>query len=210
MGMRKGVFENFWVNSSREWHDKAKFEINSGQATQKVKDYCVVKPYMGELIYNNYCTVKKIIKDSYFRNNKEKKLSRYKRAAVIAQVILLANPLEYKNQFQAKLDPYFLKQRLAFYVALDSIVQDYPKADVENLGGPLYFFSELDPDHSEEDDDFLMSVYKDMFFSEQYNNYNVLTMANVFGLLTERVSELKKIKPNKKANENANKNANEI
>lgn len=99
-----------------------------------------------------------------------------------------------------KPDPYFLKQRLAFHIAMGSIIQDFPK-DVlmEKLGDgksqKIYDISSLDKGNNPEDDDFLTSVYKDMFFSEIFYNYNVLTMANMLKLFTEKYTLLGDLEP---------------
>lgn len=192
--MTEDVFKLFWEKSSKEWYEKAEFRVCDDAEKKHVKDYCEIKTEIGGLLYSRYTAIKELVKDVYFKDP-EKKLSRYKRAAVIAQVILLTDPLEYKDHTRSDLDPIFLKQRLAFCVALDSITQAYPSESVDALEKPLYQFDELDIDCHDEDDSFLLSVYKDMFFAELYENYNILTMANVFGLLTERVSKLKTIKP---------------
>ena len=98
--------------------------------------------------------------------------------------------------------PAFLKQRLAFYIAIGSIVQDYSEEDVSSLGKPHFDFEDLGKcDIIDDEDTFLLSVYKDLFFSEVYENYNILTMANVFGLLTERASNLSTLEPVENAQE---------
>ena len=98
-----------------------------------------------------------------------------------------------------------MKQRLAFYIGIGSIVQGFPEDAVKRVcaePGKLFDFDTLDVNWSHTDqeiplekDDFLTSVYKDLFFSELYGNYNILTMANVFGLLTERASKLGALTP---------------
>lgn len=112
--------------------------------------------------------------------------------------MILANPLEYKMPTSERFDHVsnFLKQRFAFYFALSSIILDYKQeyiAELIDKSGHVFEFDALgDVNDSDCDDTFLESVYKDMFFSELYQNYNILTMANVFGLLVERASHLKK------------------
>ena len=89
-----------------------------------------------------------------------------------------------------------MKQRLAFYVAIGSIIQDYSEEAVNALSKPYFDFENLGKrDIIDNEDTFLLSVYKDLFFAEVYQNYNVLTMANVFGLLTERASKLSILTP---------------
>lgn len=59
----------------------------------------------------------------------------------------------------------------------------------------IYDISSLDKGNNPEDDDFLTSVYKDMFFSEIFYNYNVLTMANMLKLFTEKYTLLGDLEP---------------
>lgn len=192
--MTEAVFQLFWEKSSSEWYENAVFRIGTSREKHPVKDYCHIKTNIGGLLFSRYTSIKALIKDVYFKDP-EKKLSRYKRAAVIAQTILLTDPLVYNDPNLSELDPNFLKQRLAFSVAISSIVQAYPLESIASLEKPLFHYEDLDNNCLEEDDSFLLSVYKDMFFAELYENYNVLTMANVFGLLTERVSKLGMIQP---------------
>ena len=143
-------------------------------------------------------------------NPDELHLNRYKRAAVLTYAVLLVDPIvidikdknaklikEMKEEEDERLkefDLFYLKQRLAFYLSLGSILQDFPEDDILQViqsGKTVFQFEELGKGELlAGEDDFQMSLYKDLFFSEYYGNYNVLTMANVYGLLTERCSEL--------------------
>ena len=111
------------------------------------------------------------------------RLSRYKRAAVLTYAILVADPLCKLDGSSLDLDPLFLKQRLAFYLALSSIIQDFDEGRIKeilrNEKRPVFQLAGLgESDRGKElDDDFCMSLYKDLFFSEYYGNYNILTMA---------------------------------
>ncbi len=191
--MQQNLFINFWDSWSARWY-ASKIKIN--EKTTPVSKLCSIKPECGYILYQHYSLIKQIVKDSYFRNT-EKKLSRYKRAAVIAYAINGFSPLEYKDSsIEHDLDFIYLKQRLAFYVALGSIIQDYQEDDISKLEKPYFDFDSLGKkDIVDGEDDFLLSVYKDMFYADVYENYNVLTMANVFGLLTERASKLGELTP---------------
>lgn len=189
--MTQETFNEFWEKWSAVWYNSATIEKNG--TIVPVSELCAIKKNYAQVLCNRYLTIKSIVKDSYFRD-KSKKLSRYKRAAVIAYAINGASPLAYyNNDMPNDLDSDFLKQRLAFFVAIGSIIQDYPQALVQSLSenSSIFDFSSLGAlDVVDKEDDFLTSVYKDLFYSEIYENYNVLTMANVFGLLTERASIL--------------------
>lgn len=191
--MKFDKFNDFWTQWSNTWYSTT---IKRGDQEIAVKDLCTIKADYGRILYERYNRIKSIVKESYFGGT-TKKLSRYKRAAVIAYAVNGASPIVYKDDsIKPNLDPDFLKQRLAFHVATGSIILDYPKEDVAKLGGPLYYWKELGiKDIIDDEDDFLLSVYKDLFFAEVYENYNVLTMANVFGLLTERASKLADLTP---------------
>lgn len=193
--MKKEVFCAFWDKWSSEWY-KAKIEVD-GQSVP-VAELCELVPGCEHVIHDYYETIKQIVKDSYFKDT-SKLLSRYKRAAVVAYAINEASPLNYKDPaIQCDMDSNFLKQRLAFFVALGSIIQDYSERDVDALERPYFDFGNLGKsDIVDGEDDFCQSVYKDLFYAGIYENYNVLTMANVFGLLTERASNLSSLTPGK-------------
>lgn len=187
--MNGTVFAELWEKSSSGWYENATFLIPGEKENKRVKDYCTIKPNLEKLLFDRYEAVKELVKDIYFKDP-SKRISRYKRAAVIAQVILFSDPLDYIDESLSVLDPYLLKQRLAFTVALQSILQAYPEEILNQIKKPYFRYDELDKSCGEEDDRFVLSIYKDMFYAELYKNYNVLTMANVFGLLTERASSL--------------------
>lgn len=191
--MKKETFLKFWEEWSSNWIN---FSIKCEGKIIPFSSLCSLRPKYGDKLYESYNIIKGIIKDSYFKDT-SKRLSKYKRAAIIAYVINGSHPLEYCDKaIEDDLDPHFLKQRLAFYVALGSIVQGYSQQEVEKLKKPYFDFYSLGrQDIVDNEDDFLLSVYKDLFFSEIYKNYNVLTMANVFGLLVERASKLSELTP---------------
>lgn len=191
--MTEEKFVELWDGTVKEWVENC-FEIrDSDGASQKVKfsQVCSVKKDACRRIYSNYLRIKALVKELYFKD-KGKLISRYKRASVIIYAVIAGeDPLDYKGE-ETKVEGLFLKQRFAFYLALTSIIQDYEIAPDR----PIFYFSQLGVPTKNEDD-FLTSVYKDIFFSEHYNNYNVLTMANMFGLLVERASTLKTLKVKK-------------
>ena len=67
---------------------------------------------------------------------------------------------------------------------------DYDQTTIEVLGGNLFQYDLADKDLEDGNDAFLISVYKDLYFSIKNNNYNVLTMANVLGLIFSRISRM--------------------
>lgn len=193
--MKVEKFEELWNNSCENWL-KSEIEIDSNKKIA-VSDVCSISRDSAKKVYTQYIAIKTAAKKLYFKDE-QKTLSRYKRAAALAYAVILANPLEYKMPTSERFDhvSYFLKQRFAFYFALSSIILDYKQeyiAELIDKSGHIFEFDALgDVNDSDCDDTFLESVYKDMFFSELYQNYNILTMANVFGLLVERASHLKK------------------
>ena len=191
--MEREKFKSFWDSWSNAWIAS---NISWKGREVALSSLCTLKSDYGDALYDRYCLIKKTVKDSYFQDNK-KRLSRYKRAAVIAYTVNGAAPLTYLDKnIQNDMHPAFLKQRLAFYAAIGSILQDYSEEAVKALPQPHFDFENLGKcDIVDDEDTFLLSVYKDLFFSEVYENYNVLTMANVFGLLTERASELSSLEP---------------
>lgn len=185
--MTKEKFVELWDGAAKEWLDDEFIDKTSGKPL-KPSALCSIKKDACDRIYKNYTQVKDIVKNLYFKD-KDIRINRYKRAAVIIYAVIAGeNPLEYKDK-KSEPDKYFLKQRFAFFLALTSIIQDY---EIESK--PIFCFSALGENRKAGEDDFLLSVYKDIFYSEIYNNYNVLTMANIFGLLVERASTLKKLR----------------
>lgn len=198
--MKYEKFEEFWDHHIQKWYSGAVMKVNGIDVP--VSQFCSIKKDYTKTVFKKYEAIKNIVKESYFKNiNLEDKkschLSRYKRASVLTYAIIKCAPIEYvEKKTQPWLDPYFLKQRLAFYMAISSIIQDCSKEFVEEYKAkniPLYNFDSLGANECDTDcdDNFLMSVYKDLLYSEIYDNFNVLTMANVYGLLTEKASVLK-------------------
>lgn len=191
--MTQETFHTFWGKWSLEWYN-SNIELNGIRVP--VAQLCELKPDYDRILNQHYQLIKQIVKDSYFKDT-SKLLSRYKRAAVVAYAVNEASPLIYKDAtIKEDMDPNFLKQRLAFFVALGSIIQDYSEEEVNALTPPYFDFDNLGKrDIIDGEDDFLQSVYKDLFYADVYENYNVLTMANVFGLLIERASKFGSLTP---------------
>lgn len=191
--MTQETFNAFWKKWSSKWYES---EIKMNEVSVPVLELCEIKAGYENILNQYYQRIKQIVKDSYFKDA-TKLLSRYKRAAVVAYAVNASSPLIYKDtSIQEDMDPNFLKQRLAFFVALGSIIQDYPEEEINSVKPPYFDFDELGKrDIIDDEDNFLQSVYKDLFYADVYENYNVLTMANVFGLLTERASKLGSLTP---------------
>ena len=202
--MKNETFDKFWNACFLTWMERTTVQAHAAGSVVDVKSLCRFTDTAFDDVFSAYNRVKKIAKDIYFKNKDSRgeyvHLNRYKRAAVMTYAVLLADPLALTSSDETVcLDCYFLKQRLAFFVGLQSIVQDFPQNKVrEKLGtaGKVFFFDELGKrDTHKDEDSFEMSIYKDLLFAELHNNYNILTMANVYGLLTERASILADIDP---------------
>lgn len=194
--MKDHTFHEIWDKWAVDWFMHQTIDFNGKNIP--VSSVCKLKDGYSDVTCKRYLKIKEIIKGAYFKE-KGKLVSRYKRAAIIAYAINESSPLIYDASFDKKdIDACFLKQRLAFHVAIGSIIQDYPEDQVADIADKkdLFDFKRLGmADVADGEDDFLTSVYKDMFFAAAYENYNVLTMANVFGLLTEKASELGNLTP---------------
>ena len=181
-------FQELWNGWSQEWY-ASKVTIND--TTQlAINELCELTPDICMSIYKNYLTIKEATKTAYFKDP-TKKLSRYKRAAVIVYAIIKTEPVVCTYHHSNKYDKYFLKQRLAFHIALGSILQDFDLEEVKSKKLYVLFENTSDRGSTSSNDTFLESVYKDFFYAEVYRNFNILTTANVFGLLIDRVAELK-------------------
>lgn len=209
--MKVNTFINFWDKWTSTWIESAKcFEVDKKDTFFPVKEKCRIPKTAATSVYQKYQCLKSISKGIYFNTPRNKssddfKLSRYKRAAVIIQAVLETDCLVYFEKDSHE-DSFLLKERLAFFLGIASIIQSFPATKVDNILNskqtPIYQFDELDIDREEDADNFLQSVYKDLFFSRFIGNYNVLTMANLLGVLTERASLLSEIiKPDTKTND---------
>lgn len=194
--MTAATLKSLWNMYANQWVKNTQIKVD-GQDTS-ISDLCSVKTDYYKVLLKRYNRMKAVVKEAYFGTN-IKHVNRYKRAAILAYVISTAEPLEYKFDVSHDTDFYYLKQRLAFEIAIASIILDFPKDKVAELPNGIFNYERLgflndkgaNPAKGNEDrDDFLTSVYKDLLFAEVHQNYNVLTMANVFGLLTECASEL--------------------
>lgn len=214
--MKKCVFIDYWNKWTNTWFDYAHcFHVDDNNVLYSVKDKCRLKDVAAEA-FDTYDQIKEDTKEKYFNypklntmlsvntedDDKTRRLSRYKRAAVIALVVLSIDCIELIDEEKYSTDPYLLKERLAFHMAMGSIIQSFDQDKVDKLienysNQPLFSYDDLGRDRGEKDDTFLQSVYKDMYFSRVYRNYNILTMANVFGLLTEKSSLLSELIPTK-------------
>lgn len=192
--MKKEKFQEFWKESAN-WYNSVNDTPILKNASIDIRDYCRLRDDCGEELYQAYGRVKQIVKDLYFKQPQKKKLNKYKRAAVIAYIINISEPLEYFTCSFSYEDVFMLKQRLAIYMALLSIVIEYPKEAVQRLAKPLFDFANIGVDRKEDEDDFFTNICKDLYFSIPYENFNVLTMANMLQLLVERASNLAKIDP---------------
>lgn len=173
-------FERFWNLYSNEWIDNATLKENG--SIHSVSEYCTIKPNCVHELYDTYCEIKRILKKRYYAGINPL-LNRYRRAAALAYAINEYAPLEYLNKNESP-EHKFLVQRLAFYIALSSIIIEYPQKAVETLQQQLFVFPKRDSYEEELNaDDFLTSVYKDLYLAKEYKNFNVLTLSNVLWLI---------------------------
>lgn len=196
--MKFSQFSKFWSEATHSWLTTASLpDPNNDEQVLFVRDLCTIKESYSRIMYHNYEAIKKVVKMNYFDSEANSALSRYKRAAVIIYATIKSDPIEYKDK---KLDVnlYLLKQRLAVFLALNSILIDYDKVKVmEKLKKARQinphvsiFGTEYLGKQEPLQDDFLTSFYKDLAFAEIYNNFNVLTTANILGLIVEKSSIL--------------------
>lgn len=212
--MKISQFNRIWEASSKKWLDGVKCEIDG--KVYKVSQFCTIKKNYGSTLHKRYEKSKRNAKDLYFYSE-DHLLNKYKRAAVLAYVISSASPIEYKTPEYRKLsdtipadaldgqdlqvipDCLFLRQSLGFFVGLESIVNEYPKDKVKKIQ-KIFHWPELTDDEKMAKsqgvliDDFLMSVYKDMYYAHVYRNKNILTLANLYWALTQ-ASELSSLSP---------------
>lgn len=190
--MTKEKFHEFW-KLSKEWFNTVGESEDLKAVGVDISKYCSLAEDCEDDIYEAYINVRQLVKELYFKDPSGKKLNKFKRASVIAYIINIYEPLNFSNDRQSYEDKYFLKQRLALYMALQSIIIEYPEELVSKLNKPIFQIRQQGKPIVNGDDDFYMSICKDMFFSVIFKNYNVLTMANLFESLVKGYSNLNEI-----------------
>lgn len=208
--MKKEIFLEFWDKNTTEWIDHALCVHVNHDELIAVKKLCSFKKATGKKVYKKYISIKRTIKNCYFEKNKEHsveeeldgseepiRLSKYKRAAAFAYAVLLTECFTYEEGITDKNDPYLLKQRFAFELGIQSIIQsisEYSGVDIGEVssGIKIINFDDYNIDHKQNDDTFLQSIYKDLHFSLLFQNFNILTLANLYEALTINSSILKK------------------
>ena len=185
--MKQEKFNEFWNIYATQWlNAKPKNFAND----VSFGDLCDIKKNANNIVYLNYSKIKEIVKKLYFNEPAEKHvLNRYKRAAVLIQAILLSQPLSNKTNLQFW-SQYLFDERFAYYMGISSILMDYDEQAIKALNGDLFNYELADRDVDEGNDTLLISIYKDLHFSTINDNYNVLTMANVLGLIFSRISKM--------------------
>ena len=186
--MKQEKFFEFWNAYAPQWLKAKSQDVKNGTP---FGDLCEIKQNANLIVYLNYTKIKEIVKKCYFSNPAETHaLNRYKRAAVLIQSVLVSQPLTNKTNLPDEWSKYLLTERFAYYMGISSILMDYDQTTIEVLGGNLFQYDLADKDLEDGNDAFLISVYKDLYFSIKNNNYNVLTMANVLGLIFSRISRM--------------------
>ncbi len=101
----------------------------------------------------------------------------------MSYTVILTNPIMVYNLKKGEVDELLLKQRFAFYMGIITILMDF-KEDVVKSKKVFKLIEEIGTgDAYEGNDSFIDSIYKDFLFAETYENYDILAMANVYGLL---------------------------
>lgn len=177
--MERKTFQILWSKYAVLW-------LKTKIGNKTVSDLCQFDEDAEERVYKNYLSLKNYVKEKYFisEERSEVVLSRYKRAAVMAYTIIKTNPLTIKDS--PIVDDLFLKQRFAFFFALTTILPDYKEMAVKDkkIFESLSKIQQIDDNKG--NDSFLISVWKDFFFAELYGNFDILGIANIFGLLFEQ------------------------
>ena len=185
--MKPEKFNELWNTHAIKWLDANSTDVENGVSFGSL---CEMKQNANMIVYLNYSKIKEIVKKKYFSEPAETHaLNRYKRAATLIQAVLLSQPLINKTNSPSWSD-YLLTERFAYYMGISSILMDYDQQQIKALNGNLFNYALVDRDIDDGNDTFLISIYKDLYFSTINNNYNILTMANVLGLVFSRVSKM--------------------
>lgn len=181
--MKRDHFNELWDYYVKMWLDS---NIDDGR---KIDDLCIVQKDAREKVYENYLTIKEHCKNFYFltKSADDVKLNRFKRASVMTYSIIETSPLKVNNLPNGAVDNLFLKQRFAFYMGIITVLFDFKEEAIKNKD----VFSKInkigEDTLSGGNDPFVMSIYKDFLYAEQYRNFDILAIANVYGLIFEYV-----------------------
>ena len=191
-------FKELWNVHAINWYSNCK--VNYNDVFVDAKSVCALREddYI-PCIHRRYELIKTKVKELYFANDssRDTTISPFKRAAIIVYAINSLDPLVFplsKDLPVKDINSLFLKQRLAFHLGLHSILMEFPEDAVDKMSqdSPIFDFDIVSIGvGGTTGDSFLKGIYKDIFFSEIYDNYNVITMSNVFLLLIERSSQLR-------------------
>ena len=198
--MKEEKFVELWNKHSSTWYNECVIEISNTK--YPISAFCDLvddETYI-KLIHKKYEKIKSKVKELYFvqSNDCQATISPFKRASIIVYAVNSMEPILFKKElpvFVKNKYSLFLKQRLAFHIALQSIIMEYPEEFLNKKyeEGNLFDFDIVSVGvGSSTGDSFLKGIYKDIFYSEIYKNYNVITMSNIFLLIVERSSRLAK------------------
>ena len=195
--MKRAKFLKFWSSSTKEWIKTAKY-TDVTNSEHPVSEICNIKANYAGIMFHNYSEIKELVKQNYFKDDVHRSVSRYKRAAILMYTIIKSDPIVYKKDFTDN-NRYFLKQRLAVFIALNSILVDYDESDVKSAlkeakktdsSATVFGLKNIGKEKDVKQDSFYLSLLKDLEFAEIYNHFDVLAMANILGLITEYCSIL--------------------
>lgn len=191
-------FKELWNVHALNWYDNCK--ISTNEVIINAKDVCKLRgdEYV-PFIHQRYELIKDKVKELYFTNaaSKDTTINPFKRAAIIVYAVNSLDPIVFSSHLNIpvkNINSLFLKQRLAFHLGLHSILMEFPEDLLKNLSLEIpHFDFEIVSIGvgGMTGDSFLKGIYKDIFFSEIYKNYNVITMSNVYLLIIERSSQFR-------------------
>lgn len=138
---------------------------------------------------NAYNKVKQVVKEKYFRKNISKiTISRYKRAAIISNVVLGVRPFKIDRAVSPEDKAFLINEYFAFYLGLHSLLIDFSDEYInhyKNENPDIFKFPT--PSNG---DAYIDIVAKELYFSMLYKNYNILSMADKYYLLLKGFSGL--------------------
>lgn len=158
-------------------------------------------------VHQSYEVIKAIVKERYFDplimtdDTSEHNISRYKRASVLSYAVLEVLPFQRSRGAYSAVAPSksdLFNEYFAFYLGLHSLLIDYPEETIDRLKKSkhtrdLFVF----PKHYDsvgesmsESITYADSVATEFQYARKFNNFNVLSVANMYYLLLHYCSYL--------------------
>jgi hypothetical protein len=187
--MLQSKFHDLWQTLVIDFLNSQKSECLNVAYKQK---RLTVRWNAESLVFQRYERIKQLFKDNYFKSSEDTTLDRHKRAAIIVYAFIDVMPLVLESPKSTDaIQLQLVNECVAFYFGLHYLTIDYKDEAISRIVNELNSVFFTLPDHHfppkgeqcVESNHYAICVWKDLYFSRIFRNYNILTMSNVFYLL---------------------------